>query len=239
MSVEVVVIGAGGFGRETLDVIEAHNAAVHRQNKNERALRVIGIADDLPSPQNLKRLEERGYRYLGTTDEVIEKWNARRFILAIGDPRIKLIVDNKFIVAGWKAVTVVHPAATVGSQSMLGEGNIICSGAQISTNTRFGRHVHVNPNATVGHDTFLSDYVSVNPGAVISGEVVVRPACLVGASSVILQGLEIGASSIIGASACVVKDVTPNTTMVGVPARPMDRVSNSASNTPSNFNSKR
>ena len=52
-----------------------------------------------------------------------------------------------------------------------------------------GRHVHVNPNATIGHDAVLGAFVSVNPGAVVSGEVVVGEGTLLGASSTILQGL--------------------------------------------------
>lgn len=219
MSVEVVVIGAGGFGRETLDVVEAHNAAIKRQPSSEPNLQVSGIADDLPSQENLKRLESRGYRYLGTTDQVIDNLPPQKFILAIGDPKTKAVVDHKFVHAGWKATTVVHPAATVGSQCVLAEGNIICSGAQISTNTEFGRHVHVNPNATIGHDTVLEDYVSVNPGAVISGEVIVKRGSLVGAASVILQGLEIGEASIVGASACVTRNVMSSATVMGVPAK--------------------
>lgn len=223
MSVKVVVIGAGGFGRETLDVVEAHNAAVRVQRNSELAVQIIGVADDLPSDPNLKRLEERNYKYLGTTDELLAESGAHRFILAVGDPKVKVVLDNKFVDAGWQALTAVHPAATVGTRCELGEGSIICSGAQISTNTRVGRHVHVNPNATIGHDTVLEDYVSVNPGAVISGEVTVQHRSLVGAASVILQGLNVGHSCIVGASACVVKDVAPMTTVVGIPARPFHK----------------
>ncbi|GAA2043638.1 acetyltransferase [Yaniella flava] len=230
MSVEVVVIGAGGFGRETLDVIEAHNSDVRAQSKFEHLIDVIGVADDLPSPQNLQRLEDRDYTYLGTVDEVVAKTSPMRFILAIGAPKIKDLVDNKLLSVGWRALTVVHPAATVGTRCVLGEGSVICSGAQISTNARFGRHVHVNPNATIGHDTILEDYVSVNPGAVISGEVIVQRRTLVGAASVILQGLKIGHSGIIGASACVVKDMDPMATVVGVPARPLPRQLGEVSN---------
>ena len=58
---------------------------------------------------------------------------------------------------------VVHPAATVGSAITLGEGVIVCAGAAISTNVRMGDHVHVNPNATIGHDAVLEPFVSVNP----------------------------------------------------------------------------
>lgn len=219
MSVDVIVIGAGGFGRETLDVIEAHNAAIESRSGNGPELRVIGVADDRPSQKNLERLEARQYNYLGTTDEVIAKLGPRRFIIAVGSPTIKNRLDYTFSRAGWEPITVVHPRATVGSQCDLAEGTIICSGAQISTNSRLGRHVHVNPNATIGHDAVLEDYVSVNPAAVVSGEVTVGRGSLIGASSVILQGLRVGSAATIGASACVVRNVDPSATMVGIPAR--------------------
>lgn len=234
MSTDVIVIGVGGFGREALDVIEAHNAARQCRDSRELELQVIGFADDNPNPQNLERLEKRQYRYLGTTNEAIANYGPHRFLLAVGEPSIKNVIHRKFIQAGWKPLTVVHPAATIGSHCVLGEGNIICAGAQLSTNVLLGRHVHINPNATIGHDTVLEDFVSVNPGAVISGEVTVQRESLVGASSVILQGLNIGNACTVGASACVVRDVEPGTTVIGVPARPLKQVSGRVSISDSN-----
>lgn len=235
MSVDVVVIGAGGFGRETLDVIEAHNAFFQSLGSYITELRVSGIVDDFPSQQNLERLEKRQYRYLGTIDRIIAELEPHGFILAIGDPQTRSLIDRKFTDAGWSPVSVVHPTATLGSQCELGEGNIICAGAQISTNTQFGRHVHVNPNTTIGHDSVLEDFVSINPGAVISGEVTIQRNTLVGAASVVLEGLHIGISSIIGASACVVKNVEAGSTVIGVPARPLRQVASHASTSSASY----
>ena len=55
---DVVVVGAGGFGRETLDVIEAHNRVCIRP---EDCLNVMGIIDDNPSTINIDRLRRRHY----------------------------------------------------------------------------------------------------------------------------------------------------------------------------------
>lgn len=221
MSVDVIVIGAGGFGRETLDVMEAHNFFVQKHENHRNELRVIGIADDCPDQQDLERLDKREYQYLGTTDDILAEFSPRAFVVAIGSPKIRSEIDRKFVNSGWNAITAVHPSATLGSQCVIGEGNIICAGAQISTNTRFGRHVHINANATIGHDTVLESFVSVNPGAVISGDVTVQRDSLVGAGSVILQGIQIGQAGTIGASACVIRNVEPRTTVIGIPARPM------------------
>jgi len=214
MSIEVVVVGAGGFGRETLDVIEAHNASSPPEH-----VVVIGVADDAPSDVNIERLRARGYRHLGGVSEVLNTFPAARYVLAVGSPALRRELSASFDEKGWKATSVVHPAAVIGSIARIAEGAVICGGVQLSTNTVLGRHVHVNPNATIGHDAVLEDFVSVNPAAVISGEVTVGAGALIGAGAVILQSLTVGAGSVVGASACVTRSVEPNTTVIGVPAR--------------------
>lgn len=212
---EVVVVGAGGFGRETLDVIEAHNASAAAGE----ILEVLGVVDDAPSAINLERIASRGCRILGTLREVIAAGTPRHYVLGVGDPRVKRRLARTLDAAGWLPARAVHPNASIGSCVQIGPGAVICGGVQLSTNTVLGRHVHLNPNVTIGHDAVLEDFVSVNPGAIVSGEVVLAEAVLVGAGAVILQGLRVGPASIVGASACVVRDVEPSITVVGVPAR--------------------
>lgn len=210
---KVVVVGASGFGRECLDVLEAMQAA-------GSTIEILGVLDDAPSDLNLTRLSERGIKFLGP----VNKWitNAPQdhtFIVAIGSPQIRKIVTKKFKTSGLNAYTAIHPSAIIGSMFHAGEGCVICSGAVISTNVRLSEHVHVNPNATIGHDSVLEDYVSVNPASVISGEVLIKTGALVGANSVVLQGLTVGKNSLIGAGAVVTKQIPSAVTAVGVPAQ--------------------
>jgi sugar O-acyltransferase (sialic acid O-acetyltransferase NeuD family) len=213
MATELVVVGAGGFGRETLDVIEAMASAA-----TEPPYEVLGVLDDRPSEVNLQRLAARGYRWLGPISEALAG-EPGHYALAIGQPAIRQKVAAQFEARGWRPATLVHPAAVLGSIAAIGEGSIICGGVQVSTNVRLGKHVHVNPNATIGHDADLADFVSVNPGAIISGEVGIDSGVLVGAGAVVLQGLRVGAEVTIGASACVTHDVPPGVIVVGVPGR--------------------
>ena len=98
------------------------------------------------------------------------------------------------------------------------DGVVVCGGgAHVSTNVRLGRHVHVNPNATIGHDSILESFVSVNPAAIISGDVHVRSRTLIGAGAIVLQGLSIGAGTTVGAGAVVTRTVPDGVVVKGVP----------------------
>jgi len=211
---EIVVIGAGGFGREALDVVEAHNASAPQDR-----LQVVGVVDDDPSHEDVTRLAARGYSHLGAIGDVLGVQSPGSYVLGIGNPAVRSAVADRFESADWVPVTVVHPYAVVGSVSEIGAGSIVCGGVQLSTNTALGRHVHLNPNATIGHDSVLGDFVSVNPGAIVSGGVVLGARVLVGAGAVILQNLSIGDDTTIGASACVTRSMDAGLTVKGIPAR--------------------
>lgn len=214
MSVRLVIVGAGGFGRESLDVAEAMNSA-----STMDIFDIVGVLDDNPSEINLQRLADRGVAHLGTVADWFTSSVSGSFVVAIGDPAIRERLSDQFTEAGAAAATLIHPSAGMGSNSAVGSGSVVCAGVQVSTNVAVGNHVHLNPNATIGHDTVIHDFVSVNPAAVLSGDLVVEESVLVGAGAVILQGLIIGHNAIVGAGACVVKNVAPNTTVKGVPAR--------------------
>lgn len=213
MTERIVVVGAGGFGRETLDVIEALIAV-------GEPLHVLGVIDDGPRQDDLERLGARGIAYLGTDQEWLRTAAGdERFVVAIGSPRSRSAVAQRFAVAGLRAKTLIHPNAVIGSQPSIGDGVVITSGVQVSTNVSIGDHVHLNPACIIGHDATLDDFVSVNPGAIVSGNVVVENGTLLGAGSVVLQGLTVGAGATVGAAACVTKDVGSESVVVGVPAR--------------------
>lgn len=211
LTTPIVVVGAGGFGRETLDVIEAINAVAETP-----AWEIVGVVDDKPSEVNLRRLAARGIRYLGDLASVPPQVAV---VIGVGSPRVRRQIHQEFSRLGVSFATLIHPTTIIGSQVRIASGSVLCAGVSIGTNVTIGEHVHLNPHAVVGHDTVLSDCVSVNPNATVSGDCEVEHSVLVGAAAVILQGLRVGAGSIVGAGACVVGDVAAGVTVKGVPAR--------------------
>lgn len=166
MAIPLVVIGAGGFGRETLDVIEAMN-----RDRTEPIFELLGVVDSCPSEANIARLARRGVAYLGTETSWMDEGRHAQVLIGIGNPGLREVVAEKFGAAGFTAAIAIHPSASIGSSVTIGAGAVVCGGVQISTNVVIGNHVHVNPNVTVGHDSILRDFVSINPAAVVSGEV--------------------------------------------------------------------
>lgn len=214
MPEDIVVIGAGGFGRETLDVIEAINASAA-----DPVWRVVGVVDDAPAEVQLERLAARGYAYLGPLADAAGELAMSWSIVAIGAPQTRKRIADKVDELGGRVATLVHPRAVVGSQLRIGAGSVVCGGVQLSTNLDLGIHVHVNPGAIIGHDSVLEAFVSVNPGAVVSGEVRVGSGSLIGAGATVLQGLVVGDHATVGAAACVTRAVAGGATVKGVPAR--------------------
>jgi sugar O-acyltransferase (sialic acid O-acetyltransferase NeuD family) len=214
MAEPLIVVGAGGFGRETLDVVEAMNAA-----SDEPVWNLLGVVDDAPSPVNLTRLRERAVPFIGPLDAIPRHaWVA----LAVGSPQARARLDVRLAGNCAGFAPLVHPTAVIGSRHSAGEGVIVCAHASIGTNVTLGRQVHLNPHAVIGHDARLGDCVSVNPNATVSGECVLESEVLVGAGAVVLQGLRVESHAVVGAAACVTRDVGRSDVLVGVPARPLN-----------------
>lgn len=214
MSYPLVIVGAGGFGREAIDVVMAQNAA-----SNNPVYDLIGVVDSAPSQENLARLDRRGVNYLGSEQNWLESCRQTHYLVGVGSPKARKLIAERLDAGGNQAAVAVHPTATIGSLVQIGRGSVVCAGVQISTNVSVGLHVHLNPNVTVGHDTSLGDFVSLNPASTVSGDVRCEREVLVGAGATVLQGLTIGSRSVIGAAACVTRDVAPSRIVKGVPAR--------------------
>lgn len=210
----LIVVGAGGFGREVIDIVDAANASARTP-----VWELVGVVDDDPREENLKRLAERTVPYLGTCKACVASHPGANYVVGIGAPSVRRDVAEFLNAAGWKAVALVHPGATIGSQATIGDGTVLCAGARVSTNVTLGRHVHLDVNVTVGHDSVLGDFVRANPASSISGDCVVESDVLLGVAGVILNGLTVGSGATVGGAACVVRDVSPGAVVKGVPAR--------------------
>ncbi|HEX2699129.1 MAG TPA: acetyltransferase [Acidimicrobiales bacterium] len=192
------VVGAGGAGRETLDVALASGAGA------------AGFLDD-----RLAGSTVRGLPVLAPSEAPA----GAAFVIGIADPAARRRLAGLLVAQGLEVATVVHPRAVIGPDTTVGPGCVVMAGAHVSSSVRLGAHVHVQYNATVGHDAVLSDFVTVYPGANVAGTVRLDEDVTVGSNAVILQNLGVGRGTFVGAGAVVTRDVGERLVVVGVPAR--------------------
>lgn len=102
-------------------------------------------------------------------------------------------------------------------------------GVDIHPAARIGRGIMIDhaTSVVVGETAVIEDEVSLLHGVTLGGtgketgdrHPKVRRGALIGANSTILGNIEIGQCSRVGAGSVVLRDVPPNTTVAGVPAR--------------------
>jgi sugar O-acyltransferase (sialic acid O-acetyltransferase NeuD family) len=215
MTQNISIIGAGGLGREFLDVVEAINGHELQLGK-PKVFNFLGFVDDTP----MRGPHHQEFNYLGSVDEFLNSTTESTYVIGIGDLETRQLISSKALQRGFKAAKLVHPKASLGLHSIeMGEGSVICANASLTTNIRLGAHVHINLNSTIGHDTTIDSFVSINPGVNISGNVKVGQKVMIGTGATVLQGLSIGSFSTIGAGALVTKNIPESVVAVGVPAK--------------------
>lgn len=213
MTQKLVVVGAGGFGREVLDVIDAIN--FDHATTGASALEVVAVLDDgKPDPATL---EPYDVPHLGPVSDLADMPADVGFVVGIGSPQLRRKIAEQY--AERACPTLVHPSATMGRAVQLGAGTVVCAGVRLTNNIHIGRHVHLNLNATVGHDAHLGDFVTVSPLVAVSGHVTLADDVMVGTGATLNPGVRVDAGAIVGSGAAVLRDVAAATTVVGVPAR--------------------
>jgi sugar O-acyltransferase (sialic acid O-acetyltransferase NeuD family) len=206
----VVILGAGGFARETYWVFLEDNAEKKKWN-------VIGFVDDNPK---LHGTELCDIPVLGGFDW-LEQNAGNRFqvICGVGNPRLRKAIAARAAALGFDFCTVVHPDVRMSRWVELGAGTIVTAGSILTTQIKIGPHTIVNLDSTIGHDTIVGAYCNINPGCHISGCVKFGDGVDFGTGAVIVHGKSVGDWSVIGAGAVVADDIPSHVTAVGVPCR--------------------
>lgn len=145
-------------------------------------------------------------------------------IVAIGHCRTRLNLQTQLVSSGCRIATLIHPTACFSRFASVGAGSVVMPGAVINADAVIGWACIINSGATVDHDDVLADGVHVAPGANVSGDVAVGECSWIGVGAAIKQGVSIGSDVIVGAGSVVVNNITDGFTVVGNPAKPLEKL---------------
>ena len=207
---KIAIVGAGGFAREILALIDDIN-------KHNHHFDVVGFVD-IDKSKTI-----HGFPVIGDDEEINASAEPLSLAIAVGEPHLKEKIRRRFTNPLISFPTLVHPSVLIGDKAsvVIGRGCIICAGSILTTDITLQDFITLNLMCTVGHDTIIGDYSSFMPSVSISGEVSVGKGVYVGTGARIINQVEIEDNTIVGAGAVVTKSLPANCTAVGVPAKPI------------------
>ncbi len=206
---KLVIIGAGGFGREVAWLVE-------RINNAKPTWELLGFIENTP---DLQGSVIGGYPVIGDDTWLKKNSNDLYAVCAIGTAETRKKIIEKY--DDVKFATLIDPSVILSNKITLGDSCIICAGSILTVDITIGSHVIINLDCTIGHDAVLKDFVTLYPSVNISGKAIIGECVELGTGSQIIQGLTVGDHTIIGAASVVVKDIPAHCTAVGCPAVPI------------------
>lgn len=209
-----VVLGAGGHAAVLIDHLQSQSnveiAGILEitpalWGKHVLNVPVLGSDDLLPG------LKQQGIEYFVVGVGSVRSTDGREKLYSLG------------LEAGMIPLNIIHPTAFLSKTVQFGNGIQFLPGCILNTNAVIGNNVLVNCGAIVEHDCMIGDHTHIATGAKLAGGVHIEDHVHVGIGAVIRQGIDVGAGATIGSGAVVVKNVLPGQTVVGVPARDIEK----------------
>jgi sugar O-acyltransferase (sialic acid O-acetyltransferase NeuD family) len=208
------VYGVSGFGREVMPL--ARQALSAQLESHE-----LVFVDDSSLVGSVN-----GHRVLTFEQFLASPASEKAICIAIADSSIRERLARKCRASNVPFFAIKSPSAIVLDENVIGEGAILCSFANITSNARIGSHFHANIYSYVAHDCIIGDFVTFAPSVKCNGNVHIEDYAYIGTGAILKQGkpnepLVIGRGAIVGMGSVVTRSVPPGVTVVGNPAREM------------------
>ena len=207
---DLIIVGAGGFGRE----VEQWIGDINRVRPTWNVLGYIN--DDLHALDGLPT----DYKIIGT----IKDWQPKEneyFALALAFPKAKVKVASILKGRGAKFATLIHPASNVSKFAEIGEGTIITQRSGLNSNAKVGAFVSIIDSGCA-HDSVIGDFSTLSGKVNINGHVTVGERVYIGCAASVAPGKKIGDDAQVGIGSVVISNVKAGTTVFGNPAKPLE-----------------
>lgn len=211
------IYGASGCGRSLMPV------ARQQLQRLGISAKIYFIDDSLKEQQMVNGHTALNYQSFKNLNA------AQKFVLiAIANSQIREKLANQLIMDGLQLWTVQADNVVMMDNIEIDDGAALSPFVSITSNIKIGKCFHANLYSYVEHDCVIGDYVTFAPGVKCNGNIHIEDHAYIGTGAVIKQGtpdkpLVIGKGAIVGMGAVVTKSVPAGVTVVGNPARILEK----------------
>lgn len=209
------VYGASGFGKEVMPLVRAQFTELNKEH--------FVFVDDGQANTDLN-----GYQVLSYTDFIDNSKTDKRVTIAIANSQVREKLVARLDQDSVQHLEIQAANTVILDEVEMGEGSLLCPFTCITSNIKIGKFFHANIYSYVAHDCIIGDYVTFAPGVKCNGNIHIEDHAYIGTGAVIKQGtpdkpLVIGKGAVVGMGAVVTKSVPAGVTVVGNPARILEK----------------
>lgn len=206
----LVIIGAGGFGRE---VYWSAKESVGYGSEFE-------IKGFLDSNEHILDAFPNYPPILGVED-TYEIESDDIFVCAVGDVRLKKKCCETILNRGGHFFNLVHKDAYIGENTHIGVGCIFLALSRVHCDVSIGDFVTVQPYSVIGHDVKVGNWCQINDYSDCGGASEIGNEVTINTHSFIFPRVKVGDRATIGAGSFVLRNVKEGVVVFGNPAKPL------------------
>lgn len=206
----LIIIGAGGCGREVLQWAKDIN-------KKKKQWEIKGFIDDDLDALGGKRCDV--HVMAGVEGYQIREED--RFVCCIGNSDVRKKIVTKLKSKGARFTNIIHPTAVIADTCNIGENVIIYPYALLSDNAAIGNGCIINMYSSIAHDSVLGEYCTISAHCDVTGMCRLGDRVFMGTSSNIVPGTWVGDDVYICAGSTVMTRIRDGKKVMGNPAKVM------------------
>lgn len=207
---DLIIVGAGGFGRELLQWVKDINSVTPTWN-------VLGFIDD--NPEALKGYE-CDYKVIGGISGCVPHDDVR-YAMAVANPGTKERISQEMRLRGAQFASIIHPTALISNYARIGEALVMYPNSVVTVNVAIGDFVTILSSG-VGHDATIGDYCTISSYCDVTGGVTLGRRVFMGSHVTITPGRRVGDDAFVAAGSVVMTNVRAGYRVYGNPAHKMD-----------------
>lgn len=192
----LIIVGAGGFGREVLHWAEDQMFA------GKAEFTKLAFIDD-----NIEGVPPSVAKYMRSSIQNYVPQEGDLAVIAVGKPKARRALAETLTKRGTTFGSVIHPSAMITRSAHHETGLVLCPYSTLSVGAVAGKHLHINFNSTIGHDCTLGDFITVSSHVDVMGNCEIEDGVFFGSGARVLPGCKVAQESSIGAGTTVQRSI--------------------------------